>query len=134
MQDGRDEIKRKKCKEKGVRLIEWHHNTDITDVNFIKILNDLHIEVPRKKQVEFVFEKESPKIEVKKWAIYQYALNGKFIAEFSDISEAAEKSGIKEFNIQRACRGFRSTAGGYQWKRWNCLVNRTALHRLLRKK
>lgn len=30
----RDEIKRKKCKEKGVRLIEWHHNTDIIDVNF----------------------------------------------------------------------------------------------------
>ena len=66
------------------KLIEWHHNTDIIDVNFIKILNDLHIEVPQKKQVEFVFEKESPKIEVKKWAIYQYALNGKFIAEFSN--------------------------------------------------
>lgn len=130
----RDEIKRKKCKEKGVRLIEWHHNTDITDVNFIKILNDLHIEVPRKKQVEFVFEKESPKIEVKKWAIYQYALNGKFIAEFSDISEAAEKSGIKEFNIQRACRGFRSTAGGYQWKKVELPCEQNSIAPIVEKK
>lgn len=113
----RDEIKREKCKENGVQLVEWNYKTDITDINFIKILNDLHIEVPQKKQAEFVFEKESHKIEVKKWAIYQYALNGEFIAEFSDTSEAAEKSGIREFNIQRACRGFRSTAGGYQWKR-----------------
>lgn len=113
----RDEIKRKKCKENGVKLVEWNYKTDITDINFIEILNDLHIEVPQKKQAEFVFEKETPKIEVEKWAIYQYALNGEFIAEFSNTSEAAEKSGIREFNIQRACRGFRSTAGGYQWKR-----------------
>lgn len=112
----RDEIKREKCKEKGVKLVEWHYKTDITDINFIKILNNLHIEVSQKKQAEFVFEKES-KIEVEKWAIYQYDLKGEFIAEFSNTSEAAEKSGIREFNIQRACRGFRSTAGGYQWKK-----------------
>lgn len=69
----RDEIKRKKCKENGVKLVEWNYKTDITDINFIEILNDLHIEVPQKKQAEFVFEKETPKIEDEKWAIYQYA-------------------------------------------------------------
>lgn len=130
----RDEIKRKKCKEKGVRLIEWHYNTDITDINFIKILNNLHIEVPQKKQVEFSFEKKSRKIETKKCAIYQYALNGEFIAEFSDTSEAAEKSGIREFNIQRACRGFRSTAGGYQWKRVELPCSQNSIAPVVKKK
>ena len=94
----------------------------------------MHIEVPQKKQVEVVFEKESPKIEVKKQAIYQYALNGKFIAEFSDISEAAEKSGIKEFNIQRACRGFRSTAGGYQWKKVELPCEQNSIAPIVKKK
>ena len=33
----RDEIKRKKCKENGVKLVEWNYKTDITDINFIEI-------------------------------------------------------------------------------------------------
>lgn len=130
----RDEIKREKCKENGVKLVEWNYKTGITDINFIEILNDLHIEVPQKKQAEFVFEKEDSKMEVEKWAIYQYALNGEFIAEFSNISEAAEKSGIREFNIQRACRGFRSTAGGYQWKRVELPCTHNGIEPIVEKK
>ncbi|MDD6400032.1 MAG: NUMOD1 domain-containing DNA-binding protein [Lachnospiraceae bacterium] len=113
----RDEMKREKCKEKGVKLVEWNYKTDITDISFIEILNNLHIEVPQKKQAEFTFEKGLAKIEVKKWAVYQYTLNGEFVAEYLNTAEAAKISGIREFNIQRACRGFRSTAGGYQWRK-----------------
>lgn len=48
-------------------------------------------------------------------AVYQYALNGTLIAEYSSAHEASRKLNISFTNICKVCRGERKTAGGFGW-------------------
>ncbi|RKY40406.1 MAG: hypothetical protein DRP85_08620 [Candidatus Makaraimicrobium thalassicum] len=47
--------------------------------------------------------------------VYQYSLEGKFIAEFITAMRASKSTGITDTNISRVCNGIRDTAGGFQW-------------------
>lgn len=49
-------------------------------------------------------------------SVEQYSLDGKLIATFSSIKEAARKSNITFTSIQRCCYNIYSQAGGYIWR------------------
>lgn len=50
--------------------------------------------------------------------VYQYSLDGNFIAEYISQTEASKVTGILKCDITAACRGKRRkhTAGGFQWR------------------
>lgn len=113
----RDKIKREKCKEQNILLIEWNYSTDITDDNFIEVLKKINIPIPQKQYANYVFEKDIIDEPEDSSVICQYDLNGDFIAEYASVLEASKKNNLQEYNIRRACTGFRSSAGGYQWRK-----------------
>lgn len=47
--------------------------------------------------------------------IYQYALNGTFMARYENADVASEKSGVLKRNIMTCCRGVTKNSGGYIW-------------------
>lgn len=49
--------------------------------------------------------------------IYQYSLEGEYIASFPTCKEASKAVYIYYRCIEKACRGVIYTAGGYQWRR-----------------
>ena len=55
-------------------------------------------------------------IPVNKRAVCQYDKNGKLMAKFESMREAADKTGINIGNICRCVNGKRMSAGGYIWK------------------
>lgn len=113
-----DELKRKKCKENHVILIEWEYTSEVTDNNLQEVLKKLNIDLPEKKTYSEMSVKEIEKTnKTEREIIYQYDLDGNFINEYENIKKAESDTQIGKVNILRACRGFRSTAGGYQWRR-----------------
>lgn len=48
--------------------------------------------------------------------VIQYSLNGEFIAEYSSILDAQDKTGACYSSISRCCSGIQKTAGGFVWK------------------
>lgn len=50
--------------------------------------------------------------------VYQYGLDGVFIAEYPSQKDAERQTGIWQANINRCCMGFKNynTVGGYQWR------------------
>lgn len=48
--------------------------------------------------------------------VYQFTLNGDFIAIYKCIAEASRQTGIPNQNIVKCCQGRRAYAGGYLWK------------------
>jgi len=51
--------------------------------------------------------------------VVQFDLDGKFIAEYANASEANRKTGVNNSHIGAVCKGLRKTAGGYIWKHKN---------------
>ena len=49
--------------------------------------------------------------------VYQYDLQGNFIAEYAGQAEAARMTGIHQSDISNACNGKSSIAGGYLWRK-----------------
>lgn len=49
--------------------------------------------------------------------VFQYDLDGNFIAEYESSMQAAELFGLHYRSINNACRGIQKTCGGYIWKR-----------------
>lgn len=49
--------------------------------------------------------------------VYQYDLQGCFIAEYAGQAEAARMTGIPQSDISKACNGKLSVAGGYLWRK-----------------
>lgn len=48
--------------------------------------------------------------------VYQYTLNGEFIAEFPSIMEASRKTGLYFTGISQCCNGWIKKFKGYIWK------------------
>ena len=49
--------------------------------------------------------------------VYQYDLQGNFIAEYAGQAEAARMTGIHQGDISKACNGKLNIAGGYLWRK-----------------
>ena len=49
-------------------------------------------------------------------AVYQYTLDGEFVARFDCISDAARKVDAPNQNIVKCCQGKRAHAKGYRWE------------------
>lgn len=117
----RDMIKREKCKENNILLIEWNYSVEIKDINFINMLRSQNISIPKKKYTDYVLEKNTntdiSKNNEEEFVIYQYNLNGDFLSEYSSVFEASKLTNIQEYMIRRACTGIRDSAGGYQWRK-----------------
>lgn len=47
--------------------------------------------------------------------IYQFTLDGKYVANYSDI-KLLSKEGFRTHDIKRVIEGERKTAGGFQWR------------------
>lgn len=52
--------------------------------------------------------------------VFQYGLDGHFIAEYPSISEAGRINNINISSVMYACKGKLRTAGGYQWRYEHC--------------
>lgn len=61
-------------------------------------------------------EQYTPIIDQRKKKVYQYTLEGKWIAEFTSVSEASRITGISKTCISRCCRGEREQTGGFLWE------------------
>ncbi len=57
------------------------------------------------------------KLDYHKIPVYQYSLDGKFIAEFSSMTEASEKTGIDSRYISDVVNGRYQSAGDFIWKK-----------------
>ena len=51
-----------------------------------------------------------------KKSVAQYTIDGLFIKEFVNITEAAKETGAIRQHISKCCRGERKSTGGYSWK------------------
>ena len=49
-------------------------------------------------------------------AVRQYDLNRNFVAEYSTITEASEKTGVNSSKISMVAKGKRKSSGGYLWE------------------
>ena len=47
---------------------------------------------------------------------YQYSKDGKLIAQYKSVREAARKTGLQSGAIGRCCKGILKTTGGYIWR------------------
>lgn len=119
----RDRIKKEKCKEHGIVILEWDYNEKIEDIRLKSKFDELNLILPPKTSLgldDVYYRKKEQDtrdtVEESNDKIYQYSLEGTFVAAYKNIQEASEKTGIKYFNIQRACKGFRNSAGGFQWR------------------
>ncbi len=52
----------------------------------------------------------------KEKAVIQYSFEGKYLTEFSSITEAMIKTNINKSNISACCKGKQKSAGGFIWK------------------
>lgn len=116
-----DEIKRNKCKDNDVLLIEWNYETTVNEINFICKLREKGIsDIPMPDIKErWNFEILSYESEINKnpfqKVIRQYDSAGNFLCEYSNTKEASETTGISMKSIRRAVRKINKTAGGYIW-------------------
>lgn len=49
--------------------------------------------------------------------VYQYDLNGNYIADYPSLIKASQETGIDYSCLKRAASGIRQTAGGFIWKK-----------------
>ena len=76
-----------------------------------------HTEETKKRMSEAHIGKPRPDVsENLSKAVAQYAKNGKLIAIFKSLSEAARKTNCPLSNISNCCKGKRNSAKGFIWK------------------
>ena len=138
-QEEMDQLKRKKCEEHGVSLLEWPYSLEIhmpSICTFLrgsvpeellddaKIMNQIvafpvdsmseFLNISRKKQAIAPTQKQ---LKVNRNEIRKYDAAGKFIKAYASVAEAAEYEDISIGGINKVIYGERKTAGGFQWKR-----------------
>lgn len=70
----------------------------------------------RNEKVSKALTKPKKPIKSKLKPVYKYSLDGKLIATYLSISEAARQTGISKGNISQCCNGRLKTAGGFIWR------------------
>lgn len=56
-----------------------------------------------------------PDTDNRKKVVYQYTLDGEFIAEYISVAEASRQTGFNKTSIAKVCRGERNKCGNYLW-------------------
>ena len=137
-----DEIKRKKCADNDVVLLEWPYDLRIQMPNvcsFLKgtvpdeFLKESHIEeqvahfpinnwtdllgYTSQTKAAIPEEKYSPAIKGSQHEIRKYDAAGKYIRSYESIAEAAKEEGLSVGGISKVVYRERRTAGGFQWRR-----------------
>jgi hypothetical protein len=89
------------------------HKNGITTDNYYKNLE------PKKSWEMHEILHPEPPVTRKRWKryafIYQFSMEGKFIAEYASIKQAAKKMGLTVKSIRQCLEGTSKTAGGFQW-------------------
>ena len=140
-QEKMDSLKRTKCLERGIKLLEWNFEDKILIFNVIdflkgyvpkKYINIKTIEknvqsFPIESLSELLFKSEknekskkhlSYKAEkVSKTEIRQYSKDGIYLNSYENVIEAAIKSSLSVGGIKKVIYRERKTAGGFIWKR-----------------
>ena len=133
------QIKRKKCEEHGVLLLEWPYSLQIHMPSLCTFLRgsvpedsiaDSTLEVriatfPIENLSEFLNYAQnkrnvapSPKQpRVSKFEIRKFDAAGKYLKSYPSVSDAAETEKLSVGGINKVIYGERKTAGGFQWKR-----------------
>jgi hypothetical protein len=52
----------------------------------------------------------------RKKEVFQYSIDGKFIAKYNSVAEASRQTGLSKTCISRVCRGERERSKGFIWK------------------
>lgn len=137
-----DEMKRQKCADKGVKLLEWPYDLQILMPNVCSFLRgdvpDEYLEDARveaqvsdfpinslsdllgySKRTKVAIPKASaaPAARESRYEIRKYDAAGNYISSYEKIADAAEAEGLSVGGISKVIYGERRTAGGFQWKR-----------------
>lgn len=101
----RDKISKKKC---GKHLSDAHKRA-ISDSNIGReVTNDTRSKISKAN---------TGKLHPTEWTkVYQYTLDGQFIAEYASFGAASLATGIRYQNISACCRHVTKSSGGFIWK------------------
>ncbi len=92
----------------------WAENAKPRSKETIEKISKTKRENPRKTTPKMI-QKFRDTSTLKK-AIFQYDLDGNFIAEYESINEAARQLGIRNDGISACLRKKQNSSGGYIWK------------------
>lgn len=131
----------KKCKRKGVKLLEWTYKDKLSFSNVLNYLNKNVFPVPVDSRyvenylaqgIPFpisdlflpatfmqlkVGEKKKSKKSEPIQEIRKYRLDGEYICSYSSVADAAKDESISMQQIYNALNGRSSSSGGFMWKR-----------------
>ena len=131
----RDKRKRMISMEHGVKVLDWKYDIPVSRDNVLAFL-DQH-EIPHGdpvaasgtitnkqanpmapvKQKPVKAKAKAQDVHLSPFVIRQFDTDGKFVAEYSTLMDAAQKSNISERSIRKAIYGERKTGGGFMWQR-----------------
>ena len=138
-QEKMDEMKREKCQENGVSLLEWPYSLQIhmpsvctflrgsvseEYLDYERIENQV-AQFPVSSLSEFLVDNKSKqtitptekRTRENKNEIRKYDSAGKYIRSYASVAEAAEYEDLSIGGINKVIYGERKSAGGFQWKR-----------------
>lgn len=144
-----DSIKKGRCKQNGILLLEWiytervlfstlvdflNNNVPNANINRSFILKQLELKEPilvgdedclpvAKKAVEK--KKKSEEFEIRK-----YDSQGVLIDCYSSVEIASQDTAISKAQIQKAISGYNRSAGGFQWKKVKRNDEKVSIHPL----
>lgn len=131
----RDLRKRELSSAHDVKVLDWKYSVPVNQENVLTFLSEYgviytvseetsevasdHIQMaPVQQPKPKTGTRKNPMAErVSPFVIRQFNADGQFVAEFSSIPEAAEKSQVSERAIRKAVYGERKTGGGFIWHR-----------------
>lgn len=136
-----DEEKRKKCKSKGIRLLEWPYQDKLYFSSVLKFFNENvfaetvereYVEDCLKRGLPFLIEEaflpvtyakmkvaEQKKDSLPLYEIRKYNQKGEFLAAYESLITAANAASVSTQQISKAINGRAESAGGFLWLRAN---------------
>ena len=91
----------------------------VRDVLYFNPRKTNHTGAERSRRKENQAKRDNHSINYKEqpYVYRKYDLEGKYIAEYDTLEEAASSIKLGAFNIDRVISGMRKQAGGFQWKK-----------------